>query len=87
VDTVHSGMLTELTYSIGLKKSSQIQIPERDQKPEWQQQGHADRWLQQHGFVALPLGVFVVTVSGRTHQNIHPLPSNHHRHYVFYKRP
>ena len=25
VDTVHSGMLTELTYSIGMKKSSQIQ--------------------------------------------------------------
>ena len=25
VDTVHSGMLTELTYSVGLKKSNQIQ--------------------------------------------------------------
>lgn len=25
VDTVHSGMLTELTYSIGLKKSNQVQ--------------------------------------------------------------
>jgi archaellum biogenesis ATPase FlaH len=25
VDSVHSGMLTELTYSIGMKKSSQIQ--------------------------------------------------------------
>jgi archaellum biogenesis ATPase FlaH len=25
VDSVHSGMLTELTYSIGMKKSNQIQ--------------------------------------------------------------
>jgi archaellum biogenesis ATPase FlaH len=25
VDSVHGGMLTELTYSIGMKKSSQIQ--------------------------------------------------------------
>jgi len=25
VDTVHNGLLTELTYSIGMKKSNQIQ--------------------------------------------------------------
>jgi hypothetical protein len=25
MDTVHSGLLTELTYSIGMKKSNQIQ--------------------------------------------------------------